>query len=81
MTEQEEHDRALKVLQHTAKMFSDAGVPDHAVPPALADHLMMVTLALGRSNGLSYQAGQAIIQRMHNMLEDFRMGRPPFGET
>jgi len=79
MTEQEEHDRALKVLQKTVAMFRRAGVPDHAVPPAMADHLMMVTLALGRSNGLSYQAGKAIIQRMQNMLEDFRLGNPPFG--
>jgi hypothetical protein len=81
MTQQEQHDAAMKVMQKTAKMFRDAGIPDHAVPPAIADHLMMVTLALGRSSGLSYQAGEAIIKRMQNMLEDFRLGRPPFGDS
>jgi len=80
MSERDEHDRALKVLRRTADMFRDAGVPDHAIPPALADHLVMVTLALGSSNGLADQAVRAILLRMENMLQDWRLGNPPFEE-
>lgn len=80
MSEQDEHDRAMKALQKTADIFREAGVPDHAIPPALADHLVMVTLVLGSNNGLAHQAVRAILLRMEKTLQDWRLGNPPFEE-
>lgn len=79
-SEQENHQNALDVMKKTVEMFRDVGVPDEAVPDAMADHLVMTTLAIGNQDGVSFEAVRSVMFRMEAMLEDWRVGNPPFTE-
>lgn len=74
------YDKVWEVLKRASTEMKDAGIPDHEMPPAVADFLIMAVLVMGRSNGLSIQAAEAIIKRMEQTVEDYKQGNPPFGK-
>ena len=79
-SEPNDYDKAWEILKIATADFKAAGIPDHEVPPAAADYLVMSVLALGMSEGTSEIAVETIIKRMEAMLDDWRNGRPPFTE-
>ena len=61
------------MLQHLTTDLQVAGVPDVEVPPAMADYMGMIALALAQEAGL-----EAIIGRLESMLDDYRNRRAGF---
>ena len=72
------YDKVWEIMKLATDDFIAAGIPKHEIPPALADYLILSVLAMGRENGLSEQAAEAIIERQKNLLEDWRQGKSPF---
>lgn len=72
------YDRAWEVLKQAALEFQLEGIPDHEVPPAIADFLVCMLLAMGASQGTSELAVITIIERMRLTLDAWRRGEPPF---
>lgn len=78
--EPSDYDSIWEIMKRISTEMQEAGIPDHEVPPAMADFLIMSVLAMGHANGVSVYTAQTIIQRMEDMVEDWKQGNPPFGE-
>lgn len=72
------YDNVWEVLKDATHILQGREIPLYEAPPAIADYLIMSVLAMGRANGVSEQAALAIIERQLNLLNDWRMGNPPF---
>lgn len=73
-----DYDRVWEVLKRAVDEMKAEGIPDHEMPPAVADFLMFAVIAMGQSSHLSAQAGRTIIQRMEQTLQDYLDGKYPF---
>ena len=79
MTGKEPYDKIWTAL----KLFSDdckaAQIPDTELPPAIADFLAMMIIAMSDTEELAEMGVDAINERMKNTLEDWKANKPPFG--
>ena len=72
------YDRAWEHIMNMATAIKEVGIPDHAIPMALADFLVMSVLAMMHDEGTGDYAVYGIIDRQFNMLNDYRLGNEPF---
>ena len=73
-----EYDRVWEVLKMAVEEMKRSEIPDHEMPPAVADFLVYSLISMGKANNVSEEAVETIIERMRRTLEDWRFGNPPF---
>jgi len=74
------YDQVWETLKELPEKLRAKGIPDHEHIPALADYLMIATLVIASSDGLSEYAANTILERQKNLLNCWLNGEPPFNE-
>ncbi len=78
--DQNDYERVWEHLHKTALAMKDDGITDSNVPLAIADFLIINTLAMTHQEGTGPIAVHALLARQIRLLDDWCNGNAPFEE-
>lgn len=70
------YDQAAEMIKAAMETMKDVGVPDHEVPPPLADFAIWTALRLGGTPG-----GEAILHRIRTEVTQWTLGTHPMQDA
>lgn len=78
--ERDYYDEVMRIMQVATHAFFGAEIPRCEIPHVLADYIVISTIGMCQHEGeeLTELAVKSVIQRMKNLLNDWKLGQGGF---